>query len=258
MPQIDVDEVAPRIDMRSDQWTPEKLHDAFTRHGCAVVRNAISIQRLNELHDLVVEAYRTTTDLHVYDRELLKLTGGRVSGFELVDVPLLQDLLKLVYAGQGWQEDSVTARRIHGVDIDHGWQPPLRLHLDSQFHDFRFTVNFWIPFRECGVTAPSMQLLPLDYLETRRYSGFTGALQREGEDFFYGHFVKVRFDPSALQGEFGDNCFFRPVMYPGDVIISSNWVIHGSYQTPQMKSGRTSLEIRYIGEKLDIGQGLLA
>jgi hypothetical protein len=254
MPLIDADEVARRIDMRSDQWTPEKLHDAFTGYGCAIVRSAISVQQLNEMHNLVTQAYRSTTDFHVYDRDLVKLTEGRISGFELVDVPLLQDLLKLIYAGQGWRQESVTARRIRGFDTNHDWQLPLKLHLDSQFHGFHFTVNFWIPFHECGVAAPSLQLLPLNYLETRRYSGFTGDLQRDGERCYFGHFAKDALDQTVLRREFGDNCFFRPPMNPGDVIVSSNWIIHGSYRTPQMKSGRTSVEIRFIGEKCDIGQ----
>jgi hypothetical protein len=35
---------------------------------------------------------------------------------------------------------------------------------------------------------------------------------------------------------------------PGDVIVSSNWIIHGSYRSPEMKKGRTSAEVRY-GER---------
>jgi hypothetical protein len=36
------------------------------------------------------------------------------------------------------------------------------------------------------------------------------------------------------------------------VIIASNWIIHGSYRTPDMTKGRTSAELRFIGSHLDV------
>jgi O-acetylhomoserine/O-acetylserine sulfhydrylase-like pyridoxal-dependent enzyme len=51
---------------------------------------------------------------------------------------------------------------------------------------------------------------------------------------------------------FGDDCLFHPVMKAGDLIVSSNWIIHGSYHTPEMTQTRTNIEIRFMGEKLDV------
>ena len=42
----------------------------------------------------------------------------------------------------------------------------------------------------------------------------------------------------------------------GDLIVASNWLIHGSYRTPDMHKGRTSIELRFIGTDLDIAPHL--
>src|ERR1700738_2114886 len=119
MPIINADEIAGQIDRNAVDWTPDTLRGVFVTHGCAVVRDVIPLEHLTSLHDLITQAYRNETGPHVYDTHLLEITGGRTSGFELVDVPLLQGLLKEAYAGQDWRRDSFTARRIQGVDADH-------------------------------------------------------------------------------------------------------------------------------------------
>jgi hypothetical protein len=47
-----------------------------------------------------------------------------------------------------------SARRIGRVRTPPHWLPPLGPHLDAFVHRPRFTVNFWIPFQECGIDAP--------------------------------------------------------------------------------------------------------
>ena len=64
------------------------------------------------------------------------------------------------------------------------------------------------------------------------------------------------FDVNAVTSEFGPERFFHPVMRPGDVIIASNWIIHSSYRTPEMKKGRKSVEVRFIGDDIDIGDNI--
>ena len=134
------------------------------------------------------------------------------------------------------------------------WQPPLALHVDSFFHEFWFTVNFWVPFDDCGIEAPGLQLLPINYRDTRRYAGFSrqpvhpfrdGA---ENSQYFPSEAISIE----RLQRDFGEDCLFRPAMAPGDVIIASNWIIHGSHRTADMTRGRSSIEIRYVGTCPDI------
>ena len=117
-------------------------------------------------------------------------------------------------------------------------------------------MNFWTPLSDCGIDSPTLQVVPLDYLNTRSYSGYVGKLLRGDEDFNLGYFANGVFDIQAVTKSFGKNCFLRPVMDAGDLIISSNWLIHGSYRTPAMTIGRTSIELRYIGTDLDIAPNL--
>jgi len=248
---IDASLIAREIDRRADQWTAESLHRAFILHGCAVVRDVIPLDRLSKIRDLINVVYETTSDLHVYDRDLEQFTEGRITGFELADVPLLQDLLRLVFRGQNWKRDSVSARRIQGVKANQNWQQPLELHLDSQFHGFQFTVNFWVPFQDCGEHSPGLQLVPTSYRDARRHSGFTGEKFRDDE-WFRGYFHEEALSPKAVEAVYGPNCFLRPIMHPGDVIVSSNWIIHGTYRIPEMDQGRTSAEIRFKGELQDV------
>ena len=239
------------VDRTAQRWTPRKLHATFVKHGCAIVRQAIEHSILNRTFDAVRAAYAKTDDIHVHSDAIKNESDGVLSGYELVDTPLLQRFLSIVYAGQSWHRYRVSARRISGVDENTSWQKPLDLHLDAEFHAFNFTTNFWIPFHECGIDCPSMQLVPVDYLTTRVYSGFTGEPLIQGEQWNKGHFNREAFKIDRVSARFGSRCFLRPVLRPGDLIISSNWILHGSYRTPAMRKGRSSVEVRFIGDKLD-------
>jgi hypothetical protein len=215
---------------------------------------AINPMRLGKTKAVIDEAYRAKPGLHVHDADLLEVTNGFWSGWEMADTPLLQDFLRAVFAGQEWRREFVTARRIQGFDANsQDWQKPLELHLDSQFHALPFTVNFWIPFDPCGIDAPALRLVPVDYKTTRHYAGFTGKPLRENERWNFGYFAPGALELEAVTKAFGERCFLRPAMQPGDVIIASNWIIHGSYRTPEMTKGRTSAELRFVGSQLDVG-----
>lgn len=255
MTRIEAKKLSRELDRNIRDWTPESLHRTYLTHGCAVVRGAIDATRRAQVKEAIGQAYAEKPGaLHVYNRDIEASSGGNVSGWELVDVPLLQDFLSLTFRGQGWGREHVTARRISGIDSDTFWQDPLDLHLDAQFHHFQFVVNFWVPFDRCGEDAPSLQLVPLNYRKTRAWSQFIGHQHRQDEPFFFGYFRKDLPNPDTSIASFGEDCFFRPIMNPGDVIVSSNWVLHGSYRTPQMKRGRSSAELRFVGSNLDLDE----
>jgi len=250
---VDTTHLVEALDRSAAAWDAGSLHQAFSSHGCAVVRGAIDKSILSDVKSGIETAYARATDVHVTEHDLLQATDGRRSGFELIESsPMLRSFLDRVYGRWGWTRYFVVGRRIQGVERDKDWQPPLALHVDSQFHTFRFTVNFWVPFDDCGVDAPSLQLVPLNARETKRYSGFTRWRKRRGELGNLGYFQPGVFDVAAVTEAFGDNCFFRPAMSPGDVIISSNWIVHGSYQTREMRRGRTSAEIRFFGKYTNV------
>jgi hypothetical protein len=242
------------IDRDVTTWTPESLRAAFVEHGCAVVRGAIDLETIARVRAITSDLYTRTGEVHVFEAEIAKATQGRISGFDLISNPLLAQFLARIFAGQRYQRESTVARRITGTQCQAGWQAPLTLHVDSFFHEFWFTVNFWVPFDECGVTAPGLQLLPIDYRETRRYAGFSRRpiYQRRDNAENSQHFPADALNVDRIRENFGEGCLFRPEMKPGDVIIASNWIIHGSYQTPAMSKGRASMEVRFIGACPDI------
>jgi hypothetical protein len=254
MPEIDADSLIPILDRRAEDWTAEGLRETFMKYGCAVVRQMAPIAALQEVEAAIAAAYsvKTSPGFHVYDADIANASEGRITGYEIVDTPLLRRFLTLVYQGQTYRRSSVNARRIQGVEGNETWQEPLGLHLDAHFHPFAFTVNFWVPFQECGVEAPGLQLLPLAYKETRAYSGYTGAIHRDGQRWNRGYFRSDYFDADDIVSDFGENALLRPVMKPGDLIVSSNWVIHGTYRTAQMRNGRTNMEARLIGDDIDV------
>lgn len=242
------------IDRDIAAWTPESLRAAYIAHGCAVVRGAIDLETIARLREVTSEVYARTKAIHVHDPEIAAATQGRVSGFDLIANPTLTRFLDLVFVGQRFARESATARRIMGGKPQKDWQPPLELHVDSFFHEFWFTVNFWVPFDECGVEAPGLQLLPIDYRATRRYAGFSRAAvhpYRDGVENsrnFPGDALTI----DRIRRDFGADALLRPAMKPGDVIVSSNWVVHGSHQTAEMAKGRASMELRFIGTCPDI------
>jgi hypothetical protein len=254
--EIDARALAPKLDRRADQWTPETLHRTFLKYGCAVVRGGIDHATQAKIKEAIDAAYLSRPGPQVWHPDIMAASGGRVSGWELVDTTLLQDFLAIAFAGQDWRPSHVATRRVK-VASNQEWMKPLELHLDTFFHDFNFTINFWAPFDACGVDAPSLQLVPLNYRRTRAYSRFTGKVLRENEEYKCGYFRPDINDPNAATKHFGRNCFFRPEMMPGDVIISSNWIIHGTYCTPHMTKGRTDAELRFIGSSLEINASRL-
>src|SRR4051812_9994442 len=126
--RFDAKEIVHLIDKRADEWTPASLRRTFLEYGCAVVRGAIPTYQLDWMSEIVARAYQQTNEVHVYDRDLMNFSNGTVSGFELSNTDLLQGLLQAVFVGQNWRRESVTARRIQGVELNHDWQQPLDLH----------------------------------------------------------------------------------------------------------------------------------
>ena len=226
------------------------MHAAFLRRGCVIVRQGVGVELLARMRAAVHRAYERKPGLHVYSRDFQADAGA--TPFALLANPKFKKFLALVYSRQLYLRMNATARRIQGAEENREWQEPLSLHLDAQFHRPQFTVNFWTPTEDCGIDRPTLQLVPVDYMSTRHYTGYTGRLLRQSEEAKLGYFSREAFLLDHVEKSFGEDCFLRPTMRAGDVIIASNWILHGTYRTPAMREGRTSLEIRFIGTDLDV------
>jgi hypothetical protein len=216
-----------------------------------VVRGGIDRDAIERLRSVIAGIYDRDVGLHVHEEDIAEATNGRLSGFDLVEARF-RPFLDRVFSGQPYKRETATSRRIQGRGQDASWQAPLELHLDSFLHAFDFTVNFWVPFDEAGVDAPGLQLLPVDYRRTRAFIGFSNRRERSNAKFNYGHFRRQEIDFDDLETAFGPGCLFRPQVRVGDVVIASNWIVHGTYRTPAMHNGRTNIELRFVGSCRDI------
>src|SRR5882724_6583008 len=147
--KIDAAELAPLLDRDLSAWTPESLRETYLRYGCAIVRKAVAPVLLDQARAAIDKAYERASGVHVYDKQIKAASGGTFTGFEIVGDPKLKRFLDLVYSGQLYFRKNATARRIQGSEVKVNWQEPLTLHLDAQFHRSQFTVNFWVPLRDC-------------------------------------------------------------------------------------------------------------
>lgn len=211
------------LDQSFADWTPKDLRQTFLLHGCAMLRQAIPAEVLASYKRLISLGHAARQQpLHLHDPDILELTGGRVSLFGMLADPKFEATLDAIFRGQPYGAMDATTRRIAGLGANESWQSPLKLHLDAQFHGMTFTVNFWIPLEDTGEDCPGLQLVPADYVRTWIQSRYTPDLQRQGSEFFKGHFPESFDDVAAIEAHFGKNCYWRPKINLGDVVLSSS------------------------------------
>lgn len=261
---------AARPDYRAGEVSADEMRHIFLKHGCIVLRDAIDPKSLAKIKRQTEDAFaRLGEPTHVFEKDIIASSPNRffrkLGAYDLVETPLFSEFRNLVFKGQPYKRQDATARRIKGRGVDtKGWQEPLKLHLDCFFHPFDLTLNFRIPFDPEGADAPGLQMVPADIRTTIEFSRYSN-LPIEGHDGLYNfsHFPTEILDPasaagvyglreSAITERFGAECFYRPELQPGDIMILSNWLIHGTHRTPEMSKGRTSVEIRYQSASVDL------
>lgn len=153
-----------------------QIVDGFLGSGCVLLRQFVKPEPLNRLIEqtwAIYEDFRAAGEHpphielhHLRDRGLPPFHDGL---FEDSHYRLLEE----VFGGRPYRPSEVTAtRRIDGSRERSEWQAPLGPHLDSFFHEPPFTVNFWVPFCDCGIDAPSLAVVHTDFSEVLEYSGF--------------------------------------------------------------------------------------
>jgi hypothetical protein len=81
---------------------------------------------------------------------------------------------------------------------------------------------------------------------------FTGHPLRPETQFNFHYFPEGCPSLDAVIQAFGPDAMLRPKINAGDVVLLSNWIIHGTYRTDMMKRGRMNAELRFIGDAIDI------
>lgn len=238
---------------------PTLVAVALHQHGCAVVRGAISVDALDSISKAVDTIYRHYDDLK-QKRELPpKLAWtfkfGVLSALEV----LKTHEAEVNFVRQHGKHESIQA--IAGAYF----QSPLLVELprivfrrqspdnrnrEIPYHQDFYTqtqgvsgvLNFWTPFVDCGVEAPSLEVVTHvfdDLLPTR-----PAPLMPENEAF-----DKINITRDQIVSYCGADKFWHPPLSAGDVLIFTDHVVHRTYITEQMSKERQSMEYRVISER---------
>lgn len=208
-----------------------------------------------ELHSLIDAGYERENVLHLYSDKFIG--GDRHYFHEYVFHNKHKELLKRVFGVGGYSVDpSAASRRVDSSADGGGWMPPLGTHVDACFHGFQFIVNFWVPFQACGIDTPSLGVACADFDEVIEFSGYTGRpdVSEKAEIWAkFEYFDKIMrglffWDQEALK------CFrakfvgkiWTPTFDVGDAMMLTNWTLHFTHATPDMKQQRRSnVELRF-------------
>ena len=143
-----------------------------------------------------------------------------------------------------------TSRALLGTYTVYNWtfmedSPRIGLHTDGIIQSTTDKVLcMWVPFDPCGVDAPGLAIVPagrrrvINYLRRhfhgKKIPGWSSSSHEWNET--------PAFRPETIREEFGDLVY--PVMNPGDVVLFTNWTIHGSHVTTAMTKKRAAFVYR--------------
>ena len=241
----------------------EEILAAYFSDGCVLLRNFVGSPSLVQLMKFVENLYEEIDEIHIQPRHL------QARNLPPFHEHLFHDkhytLLARIFGENAYEVSSETAtRRIDAAAGEGGhWQAPLGPHLDSFFHPLPFTVNFWVPFRDCGIDAPSLAMVRSPFDDIVRYSGFdtvsdeaAGPRLPENVGWNFEKFDKKMYelainDSEAVAGfwqAFADR-IWTPSYSFGDAMMSSNWTLHFTHALPAMTQRRSNIELRFTSRR---------
>jgi hypothetical protein len=231
----------------------EDMLGAFFADGCVLLRNFVDSDDLASLGKVVDDLYDELGCFHI---ETGHLQGRGLQPFHAYLFGAKHDaLLSHMFREHAYIIDRNTAsRRVDGIAAQGSWMRPLAPHIDAFFHDFKFTVNFWIPFQPCGVERPSLGVVRARFSEVLNFVGYDGGPVVHGPN---NEWNKARFnkmtrdmtysEPHAIEyfrETFADR-IWTPTYGIGDALLLSNWTLHFTHATPEMTGRRGNLELRF-------------
>jgi hypothetical protein len=120
----------------------------------------------------------------------------------------------------------------------------IQMHTDGIIQGTReAVVACWSPLHACGREAPGLSVIPASRQRVTAY------LQRAFPDKKIPGWCSHEewasaFNSADLSGEFGPA--WTPEMEPGDVLVFTNWTIHGSQKA---RGHRSAIVQRWVGER---------
>ena len=241
----------------------EEILAAYFSEGCVLLRNFVRPPSLVQFIRFVENLYEEIEEIHIQPRHLQ--ARNLLPFHEHLFHDKHYALLAQVFGDNEYEVSSETATRRIDVAAGDGepWQAPLVLHLDSFFHPLPFTVNFWVPFRDCGIDAPSLAVVRFPFSEILEYSGFgrvsdedAGPCLPEYPGWNFEKFDKKMFALAIDELEavadfwhtFADR-IWAPCYSFGDAMMSSNWTLHFTNALPAMTQRRSNIELRFTSRR---------
>ena len=233
----------------------EDITSTFLHQSCVLLRNFVDAAALERAYDMVLRAYASVDGYHVQPDHLRQL--GMPMYSDILFSERHFDLLSDVFGGRAYEISSDTcARRVGRVRAPPNWLPPLGPHLDAFVHPPRFTVNFWIPFQECGIDAPGLGVVHAPFADVLSFTGYQDGAEVWNDPAPKGGYRYFRPEMKALHrnhdpdmvAEVRDRFSGRiwtPAFSPGDAMMLSNWTLHQTHATPTMVKTRENMELRF-------------
>ena len=248
----------------------ETVRADLLNKGSLVLRGAIEPANLDKIYKVLDLIYAETERLPAAERQRLagshdteQIRRGHVydpefsdrSGFSYFDPMKESGLWSLLSKSfpESILSPSITAgsRRVR-PDWEHQFRTWERVtaeaagfHVDAQYHyHHMLNVNIWTPLHDCGVCAPSLSVALASPAETARYLDYSpeGYEPRKGDTALMHHFRTERMQPHLIQQ--AGYAINSPVLRKGDVLILTNFTMHGTFMTSAMTQPRTSVELR--------------
>lgn len=239
---------------------------ALQTFGCFVLRDALPIAKLQQIHDTAIREYdqmeKEFNAQALTERQLRRNHGyGILRPFEdellLADGQLMREtilglvrssLLAGIIAGTLGEETSLLLEACHIRKQGPG-QPgrPVPLHQDCSVMRMQTgqLLNFWVPLVDgAGATAPGLEFYPksLDtILDCPKRPASEQARER-----MYSNFEITEED---VRETIGDLKPWRPVLNRGDVLCLDGWTVHRTNFDPAMTETRIGFEVRFCRDK---------
>jgi hypothetical protein len=243
----------PEVDFRSASY--DEILDQYFRNGCVVLRRFADHARLDRLINMVNEYYDKWGGLHIHPCDLRD--RGLPQFYEVLFEARHEELLSRVFGKHYHMSEETGSRRIDPASKQ--GQPPLGPHMDACFHRLAFTVNFWVPFLDCGGDVPSLGTVRASFEEMAQYSGYDGG-KEVSEGWNTGWLNFARFSPpmltlaraavpgaALLRGSFGDRVW-TPTFSVGDAMMLSNWTLHFTHAVEGTDRRRGNVELRFLSD----------
>jgi hypothetical protein len=121
-------------------------------------------------------------------------------------------------------------------------------HQDGHFLDPRWKfLHCWFPLMECGIDAPSLELIP---------AGLKSIRPSNQKNFKGDHYYDNR--DLDLQSEilpfFAQETFWPQFLAAGDLLLYDSYCLHRTYETPLMSQARYNFEMRFLPDlELPVG-----